>query len=44
MIVHSKPVEAYGADGQLLGQWKSTLEAAAKSGFSKTVIKNCAGC
>lgn len=25
MIVHRKPVEAYGADGQLLGQWPSII-------------------
>lgn len=44
MLVHRKPVEAYDADGQLIGSWDSMLEAAKKSGYSKTLIKNCAGC
>lgn len=44
MAIHRRPVKAYDADGRLIGSWDSTLKAAMKSGFSKTVIKNCAGC
>lgn len=48
MLVHRKPVECFDADGQMIGAWKSMLEAAAENdgvpGFSKQTIKNCAGC
>lgn len=44
MPIHRRPVKAYDADGQLIGKWDSMLEAAKKSGFSKTVIKNCSSC
>ena len=44
MPMHRKAVAVFDADGQLIGSWDSMLEASVKSGFSKTVIKNCSSC
>lgn len=41
-MIHRRPVECFDVDGRLIGGWPSTLEAAMKTGYSKTVIKTCA--